>query len=63
MVVEIKGNFNGLVVVIRCDIDVLFILEEINFLYKLKIDGKMYVCGYDFYIVVILGVVYLVKKY
>lgn len=63
LVAEIKGNPNGPVVAIRCDIDALPILEETNLSYKSKIDGKMHACGHDFHTAAILGAAYLVKKY
>ncbi|AQS12026.1 putative hydrolase YxeP [Clostridium saccharobutylicum] len=63
LVAEVKGNPNGPVVAIRCDIDALPILEETNLSYKSKIDGKMHACGHDFHTAAILGAAYLVKKY
>lgn len=63
LVAEIKGNPNGPIVAIRCDIDALPIKEETCLPYKSKIEGKMHACGHDFHIAVILGAAYLVKKY
>lgn len=63
VVAEIKGNPNGPVVAIRCDIDALPIMEETCLPYKSKVDGKMHACGHDFHTAVILGAAYLVKKY
>lgn len=63
LVAEIKGNPNGPVVAIRCDIDALPILEETNLSYKSKIDGRMHACGHDFHTAAILGAAYLIKKY
>lgn len=63
LVAEVKGNPNGPVVALRCDIDALPILEETSLPYKSKIDGKMHACGHDFHTVVMIGAAYLVKKY
>lgn len=63
LVAEIKGNPNGPVVALRCDIDALPIKEETSLPYKSKIEGKMHACGHDFHTAVILGAAYLVKKY
>lgn len=63
LVAQIKGNPNGPVVAIRCDIDALPINEETSLSYKSKIKGKMHACGHDFHTVVVIGAAYLVKKY
>lgn len=63
LVAEIKGNPNGPVVALRCDIDALPILEETSLPFKSKIDGRMHACGHDFHTVVMIGAAYLVKKY
>lgn len=63
IVAEIKGNPNGPVVAIRCDIDALPIKEETSLSYKSKVEGKMHACGHDFHTAVILGAAYLIKKY
>lgn len=63
LVAEIKGNPNGPIVAIRCDIDALPIKEKTGLPYKSKIEGKMHACGHDFHTAVILGAAYLVKKY
>lgn len=63
LVAEVKGNPNGPVVALRCDIDALPILEETSLPYKSKIDGRMHACGHDFHTVVMIGAAYLVKKY
>lgn len=63
VVAEIKGNPNGPVVALRCDIDALPILEETSLPYKSKIDGRMHACGHDFHTAVMMGAAYLVKKY
>lgn len=31
--------------------------------FKFKVDGKMYVCGYDVYIIILMGVVKLLNEY
>lgn len=63
LVAQIKGNPNGPVVAIRCDIDALPIQEETSLEYKSKNNGKMHACGHDFHIATILGAAYLVKRH
>ena len=63
LVAEIKGNPNGPVVAIRCDIDALPIIEETDLEYKSVDEGKMHACGHDFHIVVVLGAAYIIKKF
>ncbi|MZK49571.1 amidohydrolase [Clostridium beijerinckii] len=63
LVAKVKGNPNGPVVAIRCDIDALPIKEETSLCYKSKVDGMMHACGHDFHMAVILGAAYLVKKH
>ncbi|CUU50838.1 amidohydrolase [Clostridium beijerinckii] len=63
LVAQVKGNPNGPVVAIRCDIDALPIKEETSLCYKSKVDGMMHACGHDFHMAVILGAAYLVKKH
>ena len=63
VVAEVKGQPNGPVVAIRCDIDALPITEETHLKYRSANEGKMHACGHDFHIVVALGAAYLVKKY
>lgn len=63
LVAQVKGNPNGPVVAIRCDIDALPIMEETNLPYKSVEEGKMHACGHDFHTTVVLGAAYLVKKY
>ena len=63
LVAQVKGNPNGPVVAIRCDIDALPIIEETSLSYKSLSNGKMHACGHDFHTAVVLGAAYLVKKY
>ena len=63
LVAQVKGNPNGPVVAIRCDIDALPIIEETGLSYKSLSNGKMHACGHDFHTAVVLGAAYLVKKY
>ncbi|MDB2157587.1 MULTISPECIES: amidohydrolase [Clostridium] len=63
LVAQVKGNPNGPVVAIRCDIDALPIIEETSLSYKSLSNGKMHACGHDFHTAVVLGATYLVKKY
>ena len=62
LVAQVKGNPNGPVVAIRCDIDALPIQEETSLPYKSKINGRMHACGHDFHMAAILGAAYLVKR-
>jgi len=62
LVAQIKGNPNGPVVAIRCDIDALPIQEETSLQYKSKVNGRMHACGHDFHVAAILGAAYLVKR-
>lgn len=45
------------------DIDVLLIYEDLGLVYVSQIQGLMYVCGYDGYIVILLFVVYYLVYY
>ncbi|WP_252224027.1 MULTISPECIES: amidohydrolase [unclassified Clostridium] len=62
LIAEVKGNPNGPIVAIRCDIDALPIKEESVLSYKSKNNGKMHACGHDFHMAAILGAAYLIKK-
>lgn len=54
----IKGWIDsGKVVGLCVDMDVLLIYEVMGFEYVFKNEGVMYVCGYDGYMVMFLGVV------
>lgn len=66
-VVGIMCNGEGLMVFVWVDMDVLLIVEDIGLLYVsiviIKDDvgnevGVMYVCGYDIYMMVWIGVVW-----
>jgi amidohydrolase len=63
LVAEIKGNPNGPIVALRCDIDALPIQEETTLPYKSKVAGMMHACGHDFHAAVILGAAYLLKRH
>lgn len=63
LVAEIKGNPNGPIVALRCDIDALPIQEETTLPYKSKVAGMMHACGHDFHTAVILGAAYLLKRH
>lgn len=58
----IKGNLEGKIIGFCVDMDVFLIEEEIGFEFLLIYKGCMYVCGYDGYIVMLLGVVKILNE-
>lgn len=50
-------------IVFWIDIDVLLVKEEINFFFVFKYEGYMYVCGYDGYMVMFLGLIDFIIEY
>lgn len=64
VLVIIEGSFGvGKMILLCVDIDVLELLDVIGVVYVFKNLGFNYVCGYDGYVVVLLGVVKVFKKY
>lgn len=64
VLVIIEGGFGvGKMILLCVDIDVLELLDVIGIVYVFKNLGFNYVCGYDGYVVVLLGVVKVFKKY
>lgn len=64
VLVIIEGGFGvGKMILLCVDIDVLELLDVIGVVYVFKNLGFNYVCGYDGYVVVLLGVVKVFKKY
>ena len=62
VVAEIKGDFEGKTIALRCDIDALPILEQTNLDFKSKNLGVMHACGHDFHTASILGAAILINK-
>lgn len=57
LVVILWCGFDEMVIGFCVDMDVLLIIEVINFFYCLSVEGKFYGCGYDGYSMMFLGVV------
>lgn len=55
LVAQIKGNQEGPVIALRCDIDALPIEEQSGLAYASKKPGLMHACGHDFHTSVMLG--------
>ena len=55
LVATIRGELEGPVQALRCDIDALPVLEESGLSYASLEAGKMHACGHDFHIVAGLG--------
>lgn len=62
LVAVIRGEQEGPVQALRCDIDALPILEETGLSYASEIPGKMHACGHDFHITAGLGVALLLQE-
>ncbi len=55
LVAVIRGEKQGIVQALRCDIDALPIDEETGLIYASECKGKMHACGHDFHIVSGIG--------
>ena len=62
LVAVVRGEQEGPVQALRCDIDALPILEETGLSYASEIPGKMHACGHDFHITAGLGVALLLQE-
>lgn len=62
LVAIVRGEKEGPVQAIRCDIDALPILEENDLEYKSVNKGKMHACGHDLHIVTGLGAAILLEQ-
>ena len=63
LVAQVKGNQDGPVIALRCDIDALPIEEESGLAYSSKKPGLMHACGHDFHTAVMLGVAKVLNLY
>lgn len=55
LIAEVKGEKDGPVQALRCDIDALPITELTDLPYASKCPGKMHACGHDFHITAGIG--------
>jgi amidohydrolase len=62
LVAVIRGQKEGGVQALRCDIDALPILEETNLPYISESRGKMHACGHDFHITAGIGCALLLNE-
>lgn len=62
LVAVIRGEKEGMVRALRCDIDALPVTEETGLPYASEIKGKMHACGHDFHITAGLGCAILLNE-
>ena len=62
LIAIVRGEKDGEVQALRCDIDALPILEETGLSYASKAEGKMHACGHDFHIVAGIGCAVLLNE-
>ena len=62
LVAVVRGESEGPVQALRCDIDALPVLEESGLSYASLEKGKMHACGHDFHIVAGLGCALLLQE-
>lgn len=62
LVAVIRGEKEGLVRALRCDIDALPVTEETGLFYASETKGKMHACGHDFHIAAGLGCAVLLNE-
>lgn len=62
LVAVIRGEKQGTVRALRCDIDALPVKEESGLSYTSETEGKMHACGHDFHIVAGLGCALLLHE-
>lgn len=62
LVAVIRGEKEGPVQALRCDIDALPIKEETGLSYASEYEGKMHACGHDFHIVSGIGCAVLLQE-
>lgn len=62
LVAVVRGEKDGIVQALRCDIDALPIEEETDLPYRSKVSGKMHACGHDMHITVGIGCAVLLQE-
>ena len=62
LVAVIRGEKEGAVQALRCDIDALPIVEETGLPYRSKEAGKMHACGHDMHITAGIGCAILLQE-
>lgn len=62
LVAVIRGEKEGTVQALRCDIDALPIVEETDLAYRSKEAGKMHACGHDMHITAGIGCAILLQE-
>lgn len=62
IVAIVRGEKDGAVRALRCDIDALPIKEETDLAYSSQTDGVMHACGHDMHIVVGIGCAILLQE-
>lgn len=62
LVAIVRGEKEGQVQALRCDIDALPVQEETLLPYASEIQGKMHACGHDFHITAGIGCAILLKE-
>lgn len=62
LVAIIRGEMQGSVQALRCDIDALPITEETKLPYRSKEQGKMHACGHDMHITAGIGCAILLQQ-
>lgn len=62
LVAVVRGEKEGAVQALRCDIDGLPIKEETGLSYASECEGKMHACGHDFHVAAGIGCALLLKE-
>ncbi|MCM1386211.1 MAG: amidohydrolase [Bacillus sp. (in: Bacteria)] len=62
LIAIIRGEKDGAVQALRCDIDALPIEEKTDLAYRSEIQGKMHACGHDMHITAGLGCAVLLQQ-
>ena len=62
LVAMIRGEKEGPVQILRCDIDALPIQEETGLSYASECEGRMHACGHDFHITAGIGCALLLQQ-
>ena len=62
LVAVIRGEKEGPVQALRCDIDALPITEETGLPYSSETPGRMHACGHDFHITAGIGTALLLQE-